>query len=520
MPRFPLFVLLFVLAAGEVVAQRVLWWRNGDVLNGQLGTKVSAAGDIDGDGASDLLATAPDSNGVPGRVLLISGRSGAVLRSFTNAVFNSGFGSDAAGIDDCNGDGVRDVVVGAPVTRVLYFYSGASGALIRTVSGTQGGLGTALCSAGDVNGDGRGDVAAYRDIGVEIISGANGAQLGSFTNSGADGSTVALRVLPDLDADGHAEILLTSGGRTVRVLDPFPSPTTRVIPAPSGSSSNLGRDGVGFADLDGDGVVELLLADANVVVQGQRGVFFVISPLSGALLDTIHEPPGGRLLYIGSIAGAGDLDADGREDVVMVRSDGDSTALEFLCGRTRTFRSYWTPTSQHTPFGAWSTGLANLGDVDGNGFDDLAIGNPGALASSGQCIVLDARFLASFTAVGTGCGAGPFLPQLGVSRPILGSTAQIVVRDAPLNAPGLLILSAAPRGTTNLGAQGCDVAFDLSAWAQLANLAGSSSYSLPLPIPQVPQFAGLDLALQAFFLPTSGPLGFDLSNGVWARVGY
>ncbi|MBI5850032.1 MAG: VCBS repeat-containing protein, partial [Planctomycetes bacterium] len=478
-------------------------------------------GDIDGDGASELLATAPNQNGAPGRALLFSGRTGTLLRSFATALSNSGFGSDATGIDDCDGDGVRDVVVGANVRGMLFFYSGATGALIRTVQGTQSGFGNALCSAGDVNRDGRGDVAAFGNFVVEIISGANGALLGAFPNSGADSSSVALRVLPDLDSDGHAEILLTSGGRIVKVLDPFPAPTTRVVPEPSGSSTGLGAEGVGFADLDGDGIVELLLADGNVVVQGQRGGIFVISPRNGALLDTIHEPRGGRNLFVASLAGIGDLDADGREDVLMQRGDGTTTGLELLSGRTRTIRSYWTPTAQFSSFGPRSTGLANLGDVDGNGFGDLAIGNPYGFGSSdGQCAVLDARFLASFTSLGTGCGEGPFLPQLGVSRPVLGSTAQVVVRDAPLNAPGLLVLSAAPRNATNLGAQGCDVAFDLSAWAQFANLAGASSYSLPLPIPMVPQFAGLDIALQAFFIPTGGPLGFDLSNGVWARVGY
>ena len=32
--------------------------------------------------------------------------------------------------------------------------------------------------------------------------------------------------------------------------------------------------------------------------------------------------------------------------------------------------------------------------------------------------------------------------------------------------------------------------------------------------------AGLEIALQAFYVPTGGPLGFDLSNGIWARLGY
>jgi hypothetical protein len=39
-------------------------------------------------------------------------------------------------------------------------------------------------------------------------------------------------------------------------------------------------------------------------------------------------------------------------------------------------------------------------------------------------------------------------------------------------------------------------------------------------IPPVPQLAGFAFALQAVHAPTPSPFGFDLSNGVWARIGY
>ncbi|MCC6781910.1 MAG: VCBS repeat-containing protein [Planctomycetes bacterium] len=525
MQRTVLVILSALLGSAELSPQRVVWSRESASSGEGLGTKVRAAGDVDGDGADDVLVTAPYHNAGRGRVLLLSGRTGAVLRTFSIAVNNSTFGTDAAGIDDCNGDGIRDIVIsgrlinGPGVAGMLFFFSGANGAPLLLVPGlTQSEFGSALCPVGDVNGDGRGDVAVAGSLSVELISGANGLSLGSFSDSAAEPSSATLRVLPDLDADGHAELLLCSSGRFVRVLDPFPVPTTRVIPAPAGSSPDLGRGAVGFADLDGNGVVELLLGDDSASVSNSRGVLYVVSPLHGALLDSIIRSPFATLGAM-SLAGAGDLDADGHDDVVLIGSTGIGAELEVLSGRTRTLRGYWAPSSQFAPLSAGRDALVRLGDADGNGFAELALGNPWVLGRSGQCFVFDTRFLASSRPVGSGCGAGPFLPQLGISRPILGTTAQVVLRDAPVQAPGLLVLSAAPRSTTNLGAVGCDLAFDLSAWAQLANLGGAASYSLPLPIPPIPQFAGLDLALQAFFLPTGGPLGFDLSNGVWARIG-
>lgn len=46
-----------------------------------------------------------------------------------------------------------------------------------------------------------------------------------------------------------------------------------------------------------------------------------------------------------------------------------------------------------------------------------------------------------------------------------------------------------------------------------------AQWNLPLPLPMVPQFAGIETARQSFCSPTAGPLGYDLRNGVWARRG-
>lgn len=45
-------------------------------------------------------------------------------------------------------------------------------------------------------------------------------------------------------------------------------------------------------------------------------------------------------------------------------------------------------------------------------------------------------------------------------------------------------------------------------------------WNATVSVPLAPQFAGLPIALQCFYSPTNGPLGYDLSNGVWARLGY
>jgi len=47
-----------------------------------------------------------------------------------------------------------------------------------------------------------------------------------------------------------------------------------------------------------------------------------------------------------------------------------------------------------------------------------------------------------------------------------------------------------------------------------------TAWQFAVPIPTAPQLAGIGIALQAFYVPTSSPIGFDLSNAVWATIGW
>jgi hypothetical protein len=141
--------------------------------NGNFGYALGAAGDVNGDGYADLVvglytddvacvyqgsATQVIPNGTfaqPSAVLSVAG-------SGINA---SDFGNTVAGAGDVDGDGYADVVVGASANNAAYVYRGAAAGLSTTFSttivapGTQSFPGSlSVAGAGDVNGDGFGDV--------------------------------------------------------------------------------------------------------------------------------------------------------------------------------------------------------------------------------------------------------------------------------------------------------------------------------------------------------------------------
>lgn len=93
----------------------------GDQLGDQLGWALAGAGDLDGGGAEELLVGAPagmtfleDKLDRSGRMYLIGGEDQRVLRAFEGLSANDQFGAAVALLDDLDGDGLPEVLVGAP----------------------------------------------------------------------------------------------------------------------------------------------------------------------------------------------------------------------------------------------------------------------------------------------------------------------------------------------------------------------------------------------------------------------
>jgi hypothetical protein len=168
----------------------------------QFGASVASAGDVNGDGYPELLVGAYEASSDQGQAYLYLGGStfpGTPV-TLTGPVANGFFGRSVAGAGDVNGDGYADVVVGAyggtNFTGAAYVYSGSSTGLKTTPlvlasPGTETQYGLSVASAGDVNGDGYGDVVVGAD-------GANGEEGGVYVYLGSSsGLTTTPATSPD-----------------------------------------------------------------------------------------------------------------------------------------------------------------------------------------------------------------------------------------------------------------------------------------------------------------------------------
>jgi len=312
----------------------------GDSAFDAFGSAVAAAGDVDLDGHADLLVGAPRGTPAAGSAELRSGRDGSLLLRLVGRAAGDRFGQALAGVGDLDGDGRPELAVGAPGSDAggssageLTVFSGADGEpLWRVTGGSWDQLGRAVCAAGDVDGDGSPDLAVgvpFSDAGafnggaVYVLSGRNGGRLRSMLGEGiGDQLGFALAGGTDADLDGVPDLLCVAPGAENASLIDAGAAELR-----SGADGRVltrvyGREDAAYlaaadflGDLDGDGRPELLVGAASAGT-AQQGRVRVVSGADGSELAE-HVGLRSRDWFGASVAALGDLDGDGRPDFAV-----------------------------------------------------------------------------------------------------------------------------------------------------------------------------------------------------------
>ncbi|HEX7299278.1 MAG TPA: integrin alpha [Solirubrobacteraceae bacterium] len=365
----------------------------------------------------------------------------------------SATGSAIASLGDVNGDGRPDVAIGAPEralpgrplagTVYVVFGSVATGSVDLDALGAGGyaivggrnyraGLGVA--AAGDVDGDGRPDLllSAPRKNGYKVPGSA-------FVVYGkADAATIDLSALTpaqgfeitgvapspnatpddvagpgDIDGDGHADLLVTGAGREAAVVYGARRRTTVDLRHLGARGFRIVGAGGGPAvaaagDVNGDRRADLLLGAPSVLLPGRRfpvnSAFVVFGHRRTRTLDLRHL--GTRGFRIGglvsgriarpAVAGVGDLSANGRADLLVMRDPGGapgdvpqaavvlgsrSTKTVDLARLAADRRGFRVRGEAAAPNGFSVLGpLAPVGDLNGDGVPDLGLGSTTAVA--------------------------------------------------------------------------------------------------------------------------------------------
>ncbi len=331
------------------------------------------------------------------------------------------FGHSVDGAGDWDQDGYDDVLVGAPQVYTegsgyVQIVSGFDGRVLLRIDGAPStdGLGDhfgfAVCNAGDVTGDGRDDVlvgAPKDDDGgeeagsVALYSGADGSSILRIDGVPFDelGTTVA--AVGDLDQDGYADFAASAsrGGKVHVYSGEWVAQSaigqTPLTPQVLYSYSGTGDYGfalAGVGDVDADTFDDFAIGTPNDMATGTVSVY---SGASGALLHTFVGIERSALGQ--SIAGVGDLNGDTFDDFVVgacreVGSGPDAGRARVYSGewvaRTAAGQAPVTPEVLYTflgdaPGDRFGAAAAGVGDVDGDGTMDVAVGASRTGPSSG-----------------------------------------------------------------------------------------------------------------------------------------
>ena len=374
----------------------------GALANDNAGRAVASAGDVNGDGFDDIIIGANGAAGGAGRTYVVFGASGfssslnldglngrnGFRLDGASAGDWSGFAVASAG--DVNGDGLADVVIGAPAGPgrntvfggASYVVFGASGGFAPSLNlsalngvngfrlegaGSFGQAGISVASAGDVNGDGFADVILGSplsdlssvvfgaaggfapSIALSALNGSNGFRLVGPASLGGDQTGISVATAGDVNGDGFADVII--------------------------GASEAGTNGRNFA------------GRAYVVFGASAGFASAVN------LGTLNGSDGFRLNGVAasdragqSVAAAGDVNGDGFGDflvaapsangvgatyVVFGTAAGSASAFELSAlNGSNGFRLNGVSVLDNY----FSASVATAGDVDGDGFPDLIIG--------------------------------------------------------------------------------------------------------------------------------------------------
>ena len=390
----------------------------GETTSNVFGCSVSSAGDVNGDGFSDVIVGAYGNSSNKGRAYIFYGGS---LMNNTADVIMSGefngndFGTSVSAAGDVNGDGYSDVIVGADLfssnTGKAYIYFGGASMnniadVTMTGAATFNTFGKCVSTAGDVNSDGYSDVIigangyssntgrAYIFLGgIAMDNTADVLLTGEAVNNSFG---VSVSSAGDINGDGYSDVIAGAYGHNSNTGKAYifyggqaMNSAADVTMSGEAAFNYFGNSLSGAGDMNGDGFSDVIIsAFGNISLTGKAYVYF-----GGTAMDTVAD-----ITMTGettnssfgiSVSSAGDVNGDGYPEVLIGAygygsNTGRAYFYDYLMKNEITPELTMTGATTGINFGS---SVSFAGDVNGDGNPDLIIGAPGYNTNTGRAYI-------------------------------------------------------------------------------------------------------------------------------------
>ncbi|MBN1140151.1 MAG: FG-GAP repeat protein [Anaerolineae bacterium] len=411
------------------LAAAAAWSAESDQENAEFGYAVGTAGDVNGDGYSDVIIGAhlyDNDETDEGRAFVYHGSAGGLAAAAAWSVEgdqeSAEFGYAVGAVGDVNGDGYGDVIVGAPFydngelnEGQAAVYHGSVGGLSTVAAWTvesdqaSAGLGYAVGAAGDVNGDGYSDVI----VGAHLYDNGQTDEGRTFVYHGGAGGLAAVPAWAaesnqdnaefgyavgaagDVNGDGYADVIVgahrydngqTDEGRVFVYHGSASglSATAAWMAESDQANAFFGHSVATAGDVNGDGYSDVIIGanryDSGETDEGAAAVYHgSASGLSATPAWSAEGDQAGAYLGI-SVGTAGDVDGDGYADVIVGASGYNNGETDE--GRVYVYRGSasglsvtpaWSAESNQA-YGYCGFAVGTAGDVNGDGYSDVIVG--------------------------------------------------------------------------------------------------------------------------------------------------
>jgi hypothetical protein len=392
------------------------WTAESHQVNAQFGSSVSTAGDVNGDGYADVIVGAPfydNGNLNEGRAFMyhgsMSGLSATAAWTAESDQSGARFGHSVSTAGDVNGDGYADVIIGAIYYRHGEKYEGrafvyyglpserdSSAAWSEESDALSVQFGQSVATAGDVNGDGYGDVI----VGAPLYDGSSpeegrayayyGSAWGLSTAADWVASTLeaygwsgrSVSTAGDVNGDGYADVVVTDVNRAVV----YHGSATGISSVPAWARLETSPCACGAGDVNGDGYADVIVGapfyDNGETDEGQALVYHGSASGLSATPAWAAEGNQAEAYFGGSVATAGDVNGDGYADVIVGargydNEDTDEGRVYVYQGSPTGLSSSPSWTAEGNQANAYfGLSVSTAGDVNGDGFADVIAGAP------------------------------------------------------------------------------------------------------------------------------------------------